>query len=126
MPNWKRIIIGEAFKLPSNDFNYYRDLALIWPFVFFSIVSVVQGFTPSRSPADTLFFHRAVVIALLCLLLAKEKLMMAGVAAVALIALLVRGLLLGLVWERQWQCLLGILHYLCVVAGIVLPVNQLL
>ena len=117
MPNWRRIIIGDAFKLPSRDYNYYRDFTLVWPFVFFSIVSLIIGFRHPRSPADTLHFHRVLVVASPCLLLAKEKLLLAGIASVVLIAFLFRGFLLAAVWERQWQLLLGILLCLSVVAG---------
>ena len=24
MAHWRKIIVGDAFKLPSSDFNYYR------------------------------------------------------------------------------------------------------
>ena len=31
MVDWKRIIVGNAFRLPSRDLRYYLDLALIVP-----------------------------------------------------------------------------------------------
>lgn len=34
MPDWNRIIVGDAFKLPSRDPRYYLDLALIVPLFF--------------------------------------------------------------------------------------------
>jgi hypothetical protein len=34
MPNWKQIIVGDAFKLPSRNPRYYLDLVLIVPLFF--------------------------------------------------------------------------------------------
>jgi hypothetical protein len=34
MPDWKRIIVGDAFKLPSRNPRYYLDLMLIVPLFF--------------------------------------------------------------------------------------------
>lgn len=105
MPNWRRIIVGDAFKLPSRDLNYYRDLALVGPWLVFSIASLMQGFSHSRSPEDTLFFHRALVGAIICLLLAKEKLLFI-VGALAIV--LWRGLLL-LIALYDWRLALLLL-----------------
>jgi hypothetical protein len=40
MPDWKRLIVGDAFQLSSRDFNYYRDLFLLWPFLLFTIAGL--------------------------------------------------------------------------------------
>jgi hypothetical protein len=40
MPNWKRIIIGDALKVSSSGINQLRDLFLMGPFLLFSIVAV--------------------------------------------------------------------------------------
>src|ERR1700730_6548861 len=34
MPDWKQIIVGDAFRLPSRDPRYYLDLVLIVPLFF--------------------------------------------------------------------------------------------
>jgi hypothetical protein len=42
MPDWNRIIVGDAFKLPSRDPRYYLDLVLIVP-LFFSGVFLFES-----------------------------------------------------------------------------------
>lgn len=56
------------------------------------------------------------MIASLRLLLAKEKVLLTGIATIALLAFLTRGLLFVLVWERQWQFLIGIVLCLAIIA----------
>jgi len=34
MPNWKQIVVGDAFRLPSRNPRYYLDLVLIVPLFF--------------------------------------------------------------------------------------------
>ena len=54
----------------SRDLNYYRDLALLWPFLFSSILFADHITTSgSGEKRHALVF---LVIALVCLLLAKE------------------------------------------------------
>jgi hypothetical protein len=75
MAKWRRILIGDAFRLYSHDFNYYRDLALFWPFLLFSIITLSEF-----SVRTTTQEHRTImaVIAFTCLILAKEKLLLLG------------------------------------------------
>lgn len=75
MPNWKQVIVGDAFRLPSRDFNYYRDLFLIWPFLLSTIGALVNLF--SRGQNHRLGFI-AVGISLLMLLLARERIVLIG------------------------------------------------
>lgn len=57
-------------RLFSRDANYLRDAALFWPFVLYSIFAVASAFSPgSRHLA-----LRCAVVALIALLLAREKL----------------------------------------------------
>jgi hypothetical protein len=42
MPDWKRIVFGDAFRLPSRNLNYYRDLFLVCPFLLFAVVAVFK------------------------------------------------------------------------------------
>lgn len=114
MPNWRKIIVGDAFKLPSRDLNYYRDLVLVWPFTLFSIVSAIRGTGPSHSPADTVYFHRGLAVALICLLLAKERLLLVGIS----LGLLVCRGLLPMMWAKDWVdvlwLMLGVVAFLSV------------
>jgi len=43
MANWKQMIVGDAFRSPLHDFNYYRDTFLIWPFLLFTIAGLVSN-----------------------------------------------------------------------------------
>lgn len=45
--------MGDASKLPLHDLNYYRDLALLWPFFLFAIAGALRGFNIG-SPGDAL------------------------------------------------------------------------
>jgi hypothetical protein len=69
MPVWKKIVVGDAFRLPSRNINYYRDLFLLCPFMIFAVAGVFK-----------LVSHQWVVgaessgIALGALLLARERL----------------------------------------------------
>ncbi|MBS0164409.1 MAG: hypothetical protein JSS48_17790 [Nitrospira sp.] len=40
MPNWRKLIVGDAFHLPSRDLNFYRDNLLIWPVLIFSVAAL--------------------------------------------------------------------------------------
>jgi hypothetical protein len=68
MPDWKRIVVGDAFRLPSRNINYYRDLFLLCPFLIFAVAGVFK-----------LVGHQWVVgaecvgLALGALLLARER-----------------------------------------------------
>ena len=44
VPDWKRVVVGDAVQLSSRDFNYYRDLFLVWPFLLFTIAGLVNLF----------------------------------------------------------------------------------
>jgi hypothetical protein len=44
MPNWKQIVVGDAFKISPGGFNHYRDLFLMWPFLLFSIIAISNIF----------------------------------------------------------------------------------
>lgn len=70
MPNWKRIIVGDAFSLSSRQGNYYRDLALLWPFMLFSLMAVSEFFSPTASRH---YWAVLGVVAVVLLGLAKEK-----------------------------------------------------
>lgn len=85
MPNWNRIIVGDAFKVQPGGFNYYRDLFLLWPFLGFSIVTTSILIGP-RSVADRPYGLKSAACAAIVLLLAKEKrlLVLAAASYVAL------------------------------------------
>lgn len=75
MVNWRRIIIGDAFRFYSRDFNYFRDLALVWPFLPFSIIAFSEFYVGTTTQV-----HRVVMLAIAigCLILAEERLLLAA------------------------------------------------
>jgi len=72
MPNWNRILVGDAFTPSSRDINFYRDLFLMWPFLVSSIVGATALYAP-KFPGDHLYGFKAASCAVLIILLAKEK-----------------------------------------------------
>jgi hypothetical protein len=75
VPNWRKVIVGDAFELPSHDFNFYRDLFLVWPFLLFSIVGLVSLFGVGHDYRDGAKF---VALSLVTLLLARERFILIG------------------------------------------------
>jgi hypothetical protein len=75
VPNWRKVIVGDAFELPSHDFNFYRDLFLVWPFLLFSIVGFVSLFGVGHDYRDGAMF---VALSLVTLLLARERFILIG------------------------------------------------
>jgi hypothetical protein len=49
MPDWKKIIVGDAFKVSSGGVNQLRDLFLVWPFLLFSIIAVSGLLGPNET-----------------------------------------------------------------------------
>lgn len=103
MPNWKRIVVGDAFRLPSRDFNYYRDFFLFWPFLIFTILGLVNLITPDH--AHTALGMKCLALGALAILLARERLILflgaLGFCAIRfLIVLLITG---------DWSALLALL-----------------
>lgn len=76
MPNWNRIIVGDAFKVQPGGLDYYRDMFLMWPFLGFSIAAIANLVSP-QSPAYRVFGLKLAVCAAVALLLAKERLLLA-------------------------------------------------
>ncbi|HEY2109082.1 MAG TPA: hypothetical protein VGH17_04230 [Candidatus Acidoferrales bacterium] len=85
MPDWNRWIVGDAFKLPSRDINYYRDMFLVWPILLFSFAAIIQIAAPS-SPEYRIYGFKLAACAIVAILLAKERLVLilAGAAYIAL------------------------------------------
>lgn len=75
MPDWKRVIVGDAFRLPSGDPNYYRDVFLIWPFLLFTIVGLVILFGGGH---DYRLGFICAALSLLSVLLARERIVLIG------------------------------------------------
>jgi len=42
VPDWKKIVVGDAFRLPSRNVNYYRDLFLLFPFLIFAVAGAFK------------------------------------------------------------------------------------
>jgi len=70
LPDWKRIIIGDAFVLSSRDPNFYRDLFLTQPFLYFSIAAVTSLVFRAN---DYRAGIKCAALALLAILLARER-----------------------------------------------------
>lgn len=77
MLDWKRAIVGDAFQLPSHDFNYYRDLFLLWPFLLFTIAGLVNLFGVGH---DHRVGVKLVALSLVTVLLARERFILIGAA----------------------------------------------
>lgn len=117
MPDWRRIVIGDAFK--TADRNYYRDLFLLWPFFLFSLVAVIN-FSPAQPHSERLYTYKLAACALAALMLAKEKafLLLGSLGFVAL--RLGVALLLGRWWSWRHLLAFAILASLAAVLTMVL------
>jgi hypothetical protein len=73
--DWKRVIVGDAFRLPSKDINVYRDLFLVWPFLLFSVAAITNFL---RSGVNHRLGLKFLALAVVCLLLAREKFLLIG------------------------------------------------
>jgi hypothetical protein len=75
VPDWKRVVVGDTFQLPSRDFNYYRDLFLFWPFLLFTIAGLVNLFGIGHDHRVGMKF---VALSLVTILLARERFVLIG------------------------------------------------
>jgi hypothetical protein len=73
VPDWKRIIVGDAFQLSSHDLNYFRDLFLAWPLLLFTIAGLVDLFSGGQNHRLAI---RCLALSLVALLLARERLIL--------------------------------------------------
>jgi len=75
LPDWRRLIIGEAFALQSRDPNFLRDVFLVIPFLLSTIIAVTAVLGPAH---DYRAAMKCAVISLLALLLARERFVLIG------------------------------------------------
>jgi len=75
VPDWEKVIVGNAFQLPSHDFNFYRDLFLVWPFLLFTLVGLVSLFGVGHDYRDGAKF---LALSLVTILLARERFILIG------------------------------------------------
>ncbi len=73
MPDWKRLIVGDAFALDSRNRNFYRDMFLFAPFLLFSVIAVSGLLGPKR---DYLVAVKSGLLSLLAVALARERLLL--------------------------------------------------
>jgi hypothetical protein len=71
MGKWKEVIIGNGLKQPYRDANWYRDLALFWPFFLFSVVGIALSL--AHSSEDRILGLKCAGVAAAVILLAKER-----------------------------------------------------
>jgi hypothetical protein len=114
MPDLNRNVFGEAFKLPSRNFDYYRDMFLMWPVWLFSLGSIIDIITP-KSPEYRVYGLKLAACAIVAVVLAKERLiLLAGGAGFVAIRLAI-----ALAVTQDWK---SYVLALLVSAGIVLAV----
>jgi hypothetical protein len=75
MPNWKQVVVGDAFRVPSRDLNYYRDSFLIWPFLLSTIGALVNLFSVGKDHRSGL---ELAALSVLSILLARERIALVG------------------------------------------------
>jgi hypothetical protein len=75
VPDWKHVVVGDAFQLSSHDFNYYRDLFLLWPFLLFTIAGLVNL---SGVEHDHRIGMKFLALSLVTILLARERFILIG------------------------------------------------
>jgi hypothetical protein len=80
MPDWNWNVVEEAFKLPSRNFDYYRDTFLMWPIWLFSFGSIIDILTPA-SPAYRVYGFKLAASAIVAVALAKERLILLAAGA---------------------------------------------
>ncbi|HKO04677.1 MAG TPA: hypothetical protein VJW51_07995 [Candidatus Acidoferrales bacterium] len=120
MPNWNRIIVGDAFKLPSRHLNYYRDMFLMWPILLFSIGAISTIIEP-QSPAQRVFGFKLAACAVFGIMLAKERLILIGGGA-GFVAL---RLAFALALTQDWRAYLpGLLVSAGIVSAILVTRRQ--
>ncbi len=103
MPNWREVVVGHAFRLPSRNFNYYRDLFLLSPFLLFTIAGVSHLFTPDH--ADRVLGVKCLALGLLAIGLARERLVI-FLAALGFCAVQFH---IALILTHDWRALVGLL-----------------
>ena len=77
MSKWKQVVVGDAFRVPSHDLNYYRDSFLLWPFLLFTIAALVNLFSVGK---DHRLGIELAALSVLTILLARERVVLIGVA----------------------------------------------
>ena len=75
MPDWRRLIIGDAFALQSRDPNFLRDVFLTIPFLLSTIIAVTAALGPAH---DYRAAMKCAVISVLAILLARERFVLIG------------------------------------------------
>ena len=103
MPNWRQIVVGDAFKISPGGFNHYRDLFLMWPFLLFSIIAVSSFFSSDHIQRS--YSLKAGLCALVAILLAKERSIMC-IAALFFVAV---RLAVAAIFLHTWQVLFATL-----------------
>ena len=77
MPDWRRLIIGDAFALDSRDKDFYRDVFLFVPFLLFAVMAVTGLPNLKHGYLDA---AKAAFLSLLVVALMKERLVLIGAA----------------------------------------------
>jgi len=102
MPDWKKVVVGDAFRLPSRNLNYYRDVFLLWPFLLFAMVGLIDVFASDHD-------HRIVGmkcfgLAVAAIVLARERLFLI-VGALGFCAV---RFMFALALSHDWRAVVGL------------------
>jgi len=71
----QRQVVGDAFRVPLRDLNFYRDSFLSWPFLLFTIAGLANLFSGDHDHRVGFIFAG---LSLLSMLLARERLILIG------------------------------------------------
>jgi hypothetical protein len=103
MLDWKRIVVGDAFRLPSRNLNYYRDLFLLWPFLLFAIAGAINLL--ASNPHHRILGVKCLGLAVAAIVLARERrILFLGALGFCAVRFLVT-----LALTRDWRALVGLL-----------------
>ena len=103
MPDWKKVVVGDAFRLPSRNLNYYRDVFLLWPFLLFAIVGLINVFATDHH--DRILGMKCLGVAVATIVLARERLVLIG-GALGFCAV---RLVIALALTHDWRAVVGLL-----------------
>jgi hypothetical protein len=105
MPDRSRLPFDGAFKLPSRNINYYRDMFLLWPILAFSFAATTQIIFP-ESPEYRIYGLKLAACATAAIVLAKERLILIGAGAAFVGIRLAFALAVTQDWRSYWVGLL--------------------
>jgi hypothetical protein len=103
MSDWKKVVVGDAFRLPSRNLNYYRDLFLLWPFLLFAIVGLINVFASDHH--HKILGIKCLGLAVAAIVLARERLILiAGALGFCAVRFII-----AVALTHDWRAVVGLL-----------------